>query len=158
MKRLLGCLLLIMIAMSACEGPAGPMGPPGMDGFDGESTQWYITYCEIDPRDWNFVNDDLMGDFFEYTFDIAEITPFVFQKGAVVCYLEQNVTYQGEPTRAIQTPLPYTFYGDYEGVLYSENYTYEVRPGYINFIVKISDFNTEEQQPLPCKFRVVLMW
>ena len=155
MKKLTGWLLLLMIWFTACEGPMGPAGPPGMDG---ESTQWFIADCTVYSEDWIPARDDLMGDYFEYEFRIDALTSFVFNEGAVVCYLEQNVTYGGRVT-AVQTPIPYTFYGEASGgVLYSENYTYEVRTGYINFIVKISDFDTQTQQPLDCKFRVVLMW
>jgi hypothetical protein len=74
-----------------------------------------------------------------------------------MCYLIQTIPIGGKDTD-IQTLLPYTFYGETDdGSLYSENYTFEIRPGYINFVVKISDFNTEFQQPLDCIFRVVLM-
>ena len=159
MKKLLGCLLLVTMVMSACEGPMGPPGRDGLDGRNGKdgkdavSTQWFIQDCVIFSEDWKPVTDDLMGDIFEYGFNIPKLSTLVFEEGAVVCYLLQKV---GKSD--IQTPLPYTFYGRDGDYFYSENYTCEVRPGYINFIVKVSDFNTKIQQPLDCKFRVVLMW
>lgn len=153
-KNFLGCLLIVMMGITACEGPEGPPGPKGNDGA---STQWKIYDLTVSSDHWRPVHDDLMGNIFEYGFDIKELTGFVFDEGAVVCYLVQNFKVDGKNI-VVQTPLPYTFYGEYQGVLYSENYTYEMKPGYINFIVKISDFDTELQQPLPCTFRVVLMW
>ena len=158
MKKILGCFLTGIMALAACQGPMGPPGRNGRDGIDGESTQWKIIDCEILSAHWTPAFDDLMLDFFQYEFRIPELSTFVFEEGAVVCYLVQNVDYGGRNT-TIQTPLPYTFYGEANnGDLYSENYTYEIRPGYINFIVKISDFDTGAQQPLGCQFRVVLMW
>ena len=157
MKKLIGCLLVVMMGFAACEGPVGPPGRDGMDGLDGESTQWAYVDCEILSEHWESAYDDLMGSFFQYEFSIPKLTSFVFEKGAVVCYLVQKVNYGGRTT-IVQTPLPYTFYGDSQGFLYSENYTYEIRQGYINFIVKISDFDTQAQQPLDCTFRVVMMW
>ena len=160
MKKLFGCLVIVILGFSACEGPMGPMGPQGRDGRDGingESTQWEIIDCDILSEHWIPAYDDLMGDFFEYEFRIPELTKFIFDAGAVVCYLVQNINAGGRNT-VIQTPLPYTYYGEYRGSFYSENYTYEMRPGYINFIVKVSDFDTQVQQPLNCTFRVVMMW
>ena len=160
MKKLLGCVLAVMMCFAACEGPVGPPGKDGRDGkngSDGYSTQWFVGDFDVLSAHWEPVYDDLMGDIFQYEFHIPELTEFIFKEGAVICYLLQNIN-KGGRTTLIQTPLPYTFYGDAGGELYSENYTCEIRQGYINFIVKISDFNTQAQQPLPCTFRVVMMW
>ena len=151
MKKLLGCLVIVMVVVAACE---GPVGPPGRDGID---VYMKVFDCEILSEHWIPAYDDLMGDFFEYEFRIPALTANIFDEGAVVCYLVQYIN-SGGRTTVIQTPLPYTFYGDYYGTLYSENYTYEMRPGFINFIVKVSDFDTQLQQPLDCVFRVVMMW
>jgi len=129
------------------------MGPPGKNGLDAESTQWHIVDVVVDR--WYAVNDDLMGDIFESgNFKIPELTQFVYDVGAVMCYMSIKLN-----NSFYQTPLPYTFYGmSDDGVLYSENYTFEMTPGNINFIVKINDFDTKSQEPLICNFRVVLMW
>lgn len=186
MKNFWGFLLVVMIGLAACEGPMGPEGPAGLngadgrngrdgtngrdgrdgrdgtdgrdgrngtDGQDGESANWFIMDFEVLSEHWTPVFDDLIGDIFIFEFPITELTGFVFDYGAVVCHLIQNVN--NEP---VQTPLPYTFYGEDDGYFYSENYSYEIRPGFITFIVKISDFNTQVKQPLKCTFRVVLMW
>ena len=156
MKKLLGYLLLAMMLISACEGPMGPPGRDGRDGIngkDGTSTQWFIQDCEVFSKDWIPVNDDLMGNIFEFGFSIPQISKFVVEEGAVVCYLIQKLG-----NTSVQTPLPYTFYGRDGDYLYSENYTCEIRQGHVNFIVKVSDFNTQAQQPLGCRFRVVIMW
>jgi len=151
MKKLLGCLVMVVMWFSACEGPMGPMGPAGRD------ANMKVCDFEVLSEHWIPVHDDMMGNIFEYEFRIPELTGYVFDEGGVVCYLVQYLNIGGKNT-PVQTPLPYTFFGEYDGFLYSENYTYEIRPGYINFIVKVSDFDTEFQKPLPCTFRVVLMW
>jgi len=156
MKKLLGYLILAMMLINACEGPMGPAGRDGRDGRDGkdgESTQWFIQDFEIFSKDWKPVHDPLMGNIFEFGFNFPELTSFIVTKGAVVCYLIQKVD-----NVDVHTPLPYTFFGEFEGFLYSENYTFEASTKYINFIVKVSDFDTDFQQPMKSKFRVVLMW
>ena len=155
MKKVLGWLLAIMTGITACEGPMWPMGPPGPSG-DGYETQWFIRDYDILSHQWELVFDQNMGSLFQFEIPVPEITKFVFDEGAVLCYLVQEIS-SGGRTSLVQSPLPYTFYGEIDGFFYSENYTFEVRTGYINFIVKYSDFDTEIK-PLSCTFHVVLIW
>ena len=161
MKKLTGWLLILMIGFTACEGPMGPEGPQGRDGKngrDGESTQWFVNDYDVFERDWTIINEGYVGAFFEYKINIPELTGFVFDEGAVICYLVEEVSYDGGKKSLIQSPLPYTIYGEYydDGFPYSENYSYEVGPGYIRFIVKYSDFSNDI--PPTRTFHVVLMW
>ena len=150
MKKLLGCMLIVVLLCSSCV----------KNGKDGNDTVFMVLDFDIpsinNNNKWNPVFDDVMGNFFESRVSIRELTGDIFDNGAVLCYLLQNVNY-GARTTVIQTPLPYTFFGEFGGFLYSENYTFELSPGSINFIVKISDFDIETQMPLDCTFRVVLM-
>ena len=144
MNKLIGWMLAVMLMFTACS---------GKDGKDGELNIFVYDFS-VESDHWVPVHDSyLMGDIFEYGFNFPQLTAPIFDNGLVMCYLVQN--FGGS---IIQTPLPYTFYGELDEVLYSENYTFEISPGHINFIVKVSDFNTEVQQPLNCIFRVVLMW
>ena len=154
MKKLTGLLLIVIMGFTACEGPMGPEGPRGRDA---ESTQWFVNDYDVFERDWTVINKDLVGAFFEYKINIPELTGFVFDEGAVICYLVEEVIYDGGKKSLIQSPLPYTIYGEYnDGFPYSENYSYEVGPGYIRFIVKYSDFSNDI--PPTRTFHVVLMW
>jgi hypothetical protein len=161
MKKLLGWLLVVMLGISACEGPIGPPGRDGRDGRNGkdaESTQWYIEDLEVRSQDWNFVNDEMDGNqwyLFEYEFSLPELDQFVFMQGAVSCYLVHNVNYGGNSIR-VHSLLPFTVYGE-EDYPFSENYSCELRPGYINFVVKYSDWSPDILPPTR-KFHVVLMW
>ena len=152
MKRFLKFLLPIVLVVSACTGKEGP---PGMDGRDGMVNK-VIRDFEILEEDWVAVFDPLSPvvdpdepNIFQYLFSFPHLTRNVYDNGLVAVYLEQFID-----DIVFQTPLPYTYYGED----FSENYTFEFGPGYINFIVKISDFDTQAQQPLSCLFRVVLMW
>ncbi len=148
MKKLFGLLLLVLLGFTACEGPMGPEGPPGKDAI---STEWYVHDYEIYSNDWKLNHDKDGRPFYEYEFGIPELTKFVFDEGAVVCYFVQKTG-----NILTQSPLPYTYYeldGDFP---YSENYSCEVKPGYVKFIAKYSDFATE--QPKDCIFHIVLMW
>jgi len=186
MKNFWGFLLMLIIGFAACEGPAGKDGTDGRDGRDGidgrdgrngrdgrdgkdgrdgndghdgkdgdGSHSFIIKEFFVHENSWIPDYDVLMDNFFFYGFEINELTPRIYNNGAVVCYLVQEFDFG-----VVQTPLPYTFYGSEDNgtYFYSENYTYEISPGHITFIVKISDFNTEAQQPLSCNFRVVLLW
>ena len=161
MRKLFGCLLVVMMCFAACEGPVGPPGKDGRDGkngADGVSTEWFWKDYDVLSNQWKEYTEEGDGYFyyyFEYEYSIPQLTEFVFDEGAVVCYLVQEINSNGRKT-LVQRPLPYTIYGFDNDVPYSENYSYEIRPGYIKFIVKYSDF--DEIQPLSCTFHVVMMW
>ena len=152
MKKFAGWLLFITMGFMSCTGPMGPEGPPGY------STEWFVNDYDVLSEKWIPREDVNVGPFFEYTVNIPELDDFVFNEGAVVCYLVHNVSYAGRTT-LVQSPLPYTVYGLYDDgfTQYSENYSYEVGPGFIRFITKYSDFDTGIF-PLNCTFHVVLMW
>jgi len=160
MKNLLGWLLVMMLGITACEGPMGPPGRDGKDGKDAESTQWYVGDFEVSSKDWNLVFEEMDDNewyLFEYEFRVPELDNFIFTQGAVVCYLVQFFSYGGNPVRT-HCLLPYTIYGEYDnGFPFSENYSCELRTGYINFTVKYSDWFPELLPP-DRTFHVVLMW
>jgi hypothetical protein len=151
MKRITGILLALMACIAACE---GPMGPPGEDGY---APGLYVNDFTVFSEDWElYENED--GPYFEYEFAVPELTRHVFDTGAVVCYLVQEKSYDGRTSFLTQNPLPYTYYGMYDdGVLFSENYSYEVSEGYITFIAKNNTFDNR-LRPLNRDFHVVIMW
>ena len=154
MKKITGLLLVVvMMSITACE---GPMGPPGKDGKDGYETEWFVNDYNVLSHQWNLTFDDMMGSFFEYEVPIPQLTSFVFTDGAVLIYLVQDI-FSGGRTVQVNSPLPYTYYYESNDFFYSENYSFELRPGYINFIVKYSDFDTNEK-PATCRFHVVMIW
>ena len=159
MKKLVIFLIVAMLGLTACEGPAGPPGPPGKNG---EATRWHIQEFEVLSEDWIFI-EDYENDwyFFQYEFKFTALTPFIFNEGAVIGYLVHNVRYEGGQTERIQSLLPYTKYSEFEDNgwwhPYSENYSFEIRPGFINFIVKYSDWDPEGLPPTR-RFRVVMMY
>ena len=158
MKKLLGYLVIAIMGFTACEGPAGPPGRDGYDGRDATSTEWFVNDYDVYSNQWEAGTEEGDGYFFhyfEYEVRIPELTEFVFDKGFVGCYLVQEINHNGRNI-LVQRPLPYTIYGNDNGVDYSENYSFETRVGYIKFIAKYSDFS--EIQPLTCTFHVTMMW
>ena len=153
MKKLTGWLLVFMLGITACKGPMGPAGK------DAEETNWFADNFEVLASHWKPATEEGDGYFFhywEYEFSIPQLTNFVFNEGYVGCSLIQVIEYDNGRTSTVQRPLPYTIYGIDNDFPYSENYSFEIRPGYIKFIVKYSDFS--ELQPLTCTFRVVMIW
>jgi len=149
MKKFFGWMLVVMLVISAC-------------GKDGKDTVFLVLDIDVPSHtnSWRMVRDEITEDFlfFECRVPVREITGDIFDNGAVLCYLVEYVGY-GNTTIPIQSPLPYTLFRvDYEDNEYyfSENYTFEVSPGYINFVVKVSDF-WDGEYPLNCTFRVVIM-
>jgi len=147
-------MFIVMLMFSACQGPMGPAGKNGLDG----TAQWLVATFQVSSEHWRVVEEDDWY-FFESEIEFPELTEFVFMEGAVLCYLIQHVQYAGErnPTR-VHSLLPHTVYGEYDdGWPYSENYSCELRPGWINFTVKYSDWAPDIQPPSRL-FHVVLMW
>ena len=159
MKKLFGFLVVALIGFTACEGPMGPPGPRGDKGDD--AIGWFAEDYDVFANQWraNTEEDDRnFFRYFEYEVRFSELTEFVFNEGFVGCYLVQEVVNVENGKRTlVQKPLPYTVYGfDDEGAPYSENYSFETRAGYVNFIVKYSDFSNI--QPPTCTFHVVMIW
>jgi len=156
MKKLVICLLVFVIGFTACQ---GPMGPAGKDGKDATETGWFAENFEIASGHWKPATESGDGYFFhywEYEFSVPQITNFVLKEGFVGCYLVQEIEYDGGRKSTVYRPLPYTIYGIDSGFAYSENYSFELRNGFVKFIVKYSDFDTIK--PLTCIFRIVLIW
>jgi len=155
MKKFLGFFAAAMLGLAACE---GPMGPPGRDGRDAESMQWHVEDFDVLTTQWRERTEEGDGYFFyyfEHEIRLPELTEFVFNNGFVGAYLVMEIVRDGR-RQLVQRPLPYTIYGMDGDIPYSENYSFETRPGWIRFIVKYSDFS--EMKPLTCTFLVVMMW
>ena len=157
MKKIFGWLLIVTLVFSACA----------KDGKDGKDVVLIVRDFNVPSQTnkWTIVEDGLMGYIHECSVFIREITGDVFDNGAVMCYLVQFIEIGNEQV-PIQTPLPYSLprwdlLYDEEAdedfwYNYSENYTFEVSPGHINFIIKTSD-TFGSLGPLDCTFRVVIM-
>jgi len=154
--RLLGLLLTVAMLFAACEGQPGL---PGRNGEDGESTQWFVQDYDVLSSQWRPAEESGDGYYFkcfEYEVRVPQLTEFVFDKGYVGCYLVWDIIREDGKKYTYQRPLPYTIYGIDNGFAYSENYSFEIRPQYVKFIVKYSDFGDIE--PLSCIFTVRMMW
>ena len=161
MKRLLGCVLIVMIGLTACEGPMGPAGRDGRDGIDGEVTYWKIKDFTITRNSWlRKGNPNEIGSFFYFVANVDELTQAIYEDGAIICYFR----YRDEFGDDVQTPLPYTYYDIMvdewgEEFPYSVQYSYDVMPGSIAFKVVFSDFYTAENAPpASCNFRLHLIY
>jgi len=153
MKKLFGFLIIVTFAFVACEGPAGPPGRDGRDGIDGYSTGWFAVDVEIKHDHWRRVEENGMY-FFENEVPFPEVDEFIFMEGAVIGYFVHNVN-----NRLVHSLMPHTLYG-FDGHEYSETYSLEIRPGFINFVVRYSDgFGFYDMPTPPTRlFRIVLIW
>ena len=172
MKRLLGCLLIVMIGLTACQGPMGPVGPPGkngIDGIDGKNaapTEWYIETFRIFLKDWKRAGAlNEIGSYYYFIFDVPEITEDIYYDGLVIC----SYLYTDDAGYDVQTVLPFTGYF-IDGIGGDENrfamyFSYSVTPtvgrfpGTIEFRVTFSDFYTGEKgPPEECNFKLTLVY
>jgi len=158
MKKILGCLVLVMIWFTACE---GPRGPAGRDGIDGEVTYWKVFDFTVTRKAWELIGKpDEIGSYYYYVFDVPELTRAIYDEGLIVCYYRFKDDF-GDNVQAI---LPYTYYDIFvnkweEEFPYSVQYSYDVTPGSIAFKVTFSDFYTADNEPpVTCNFRLHLIY
>jgi len=168
LTRWMPVIMIVILGITACEGPMGPMGPEGPAGKPGKDgvADWYVPDdIEIKSNMWRLIYDDNKNPYYEcrvsrssYFKEISQSEfEFIFDKGLIICYLVQWVSYDGAKPILVQNPLPYIVYGDDGGFLYSESYSFEVlRTGHIIFTVKYSDF--AEIRPDDRIFHVVMLW
>jgi len=152
MKKLFVLLIVVTLLGVSCKGP---------EGAPGKNPERFIVEYEVFSKDWKVVYEKDWY-FFECELRFPELTNAIFTEGVVICYLAQDVTYDGGRSYTrVNSLMPYTVYGEYEddGYLfpYSENYSVEIRPGYINFTVKYSDF-APDYLPPDRRFHVVMFW
>ena len=165
MKRLTLLLLVFIIGITACEGPTGPMGPQGPSGKDGDSN-WYVPDdIEIKSDMWKLMYDENDYPYYECRVSrlpyFREVTQpefeFIFDKGLIICYLVDWISYDGGAQILAQFPLPHSVYFEDNVSLYSESISFEVlRTGHINFTVRYSDF--APIKPGDRVFHVVMKW
>jgi len=149
MKKLLCCMLVVVLLLGGC----------GKDGKDAELIVLDFIVMSNQWDEYEFKDDRYFYYFWKSPeIHVPQLTGKVFDEGAVLCYMLQNLIEGGRP-QVVQKPLPYTINGFYDDngydVPYSENYSFQIRPGYITFIVKYSDFG--ELRPPRGDFRVVIL-
>ena len=168
MKRILGCLVAVIMVLSACQGPMGPQGRDGRDGKDGHSTEWYYVDFRIKGADWLRAGQpDEIGSYYYYVFDAPEITQAIYDDGLILCAYR----YVDDTGVDVQSYLPYTEYfidTDQHGknenrfamyISFSVTPTVGRYPGTIEFRVTFSDFYTGKKgPPASCWFRLTLVY
>lgn len=151
--------LFAVLALSACEGPQGPAGKNGKDGKDGEGMNWFVKDYSVDnsAHKWALaVSSD--GNYYRCTFDVPELTEFVFLSGNVQGYI-----YLYDPNGAeYQHDLPYSLHilaTDQNGnpYPYTQTIDFVFGVGWIEFQYTNSDFQYPEV-PGPMNFRLALTW
>ena len=167
MKKLIGCLMMLMLAFAACEGPMGPMGRDGRDGRDGkdgndgEVTLWSVEYYTVKSNEWVRMVRPNGASYFECIKDAPQITEDYYYDGAIICYLLYN-----DDGYDVQTPLPYTYYNvDNMGIAYSIEYSFNVQPtvgnskGTIAFRLTPNDMNAwNVAPPASSEFKLTLIY
>jgi len=123
--------LFALFALAACSyesnvpGPSGPAGPPG------PGLSYRIIDATAFEQDWLSLNQPGDNDFqFYVEFNAPELDQFTYNNGVVIGYqLVDNVTYT----------LPNTV--NFNG--YSREYSMYYGLGFIGFVIKESDLQTE---------------
>ncbi len=151
MKKLLS-LLIASVTFISCEGPIGPQGPMGEPGV---GTYWLDREFIVKPDGWSIYTDEYdMNTLFYCEVEFKELTADIVEDGLVSGYLIQE--------NGSITPLPAIFYVeekiDEENIIkWSEQYTFECKPGWITFFMQYDDFSTKLPAN-PKTFRIVLMY
>jgi len=147
MKRnltLIGILFVIATIFSACEGPEGPPGK------DGDGTNWNIIPFTVRANQWIEQTDQNgLNRYYYCLINVPEITPFIADKGLVLCYLyvEDNV----------QIVLPTVrHYQDIYGNYWTHTIDFDFEPGDVVVYVTNSDFAVDP--PPTMDFNLRLIW
>ena len=137
MKKILVSLFLGLVLFSCTDEPM-------IETLDSKQ----IYYFRLNSRDWKRSTDDTgLNSYYHATFNIRGLNDLVFDKGAILAYLD-NGDYQ--------QILPYVrHYENTEGVRWTKTIDYDFEVGKITFYVTYSDFAKE--QPEGMSFKVILM-
>ena len=146
-----------MIGSMAFVGCAGPRGDPGEDGYMDIRNLTLTVY----EKEWQLSgNVNYFGSYYYCEFRVGDITNYVYENGMITgnIFITERI---GNSNVEVQKPLPYTVYnGTSDGtneVLWSERYSYEIRPGYITFMVYYSYFYTDTLPPTS-DFTLTIAW
>lgn len=157
-KNLLYILPLALLLIS-CEGPMGPEGPEGPAGADGNSTNWKIIDLSAANTDWElqYGSSDKTNPYYTVSFDVPELTDFVYNSGLVQCY--QEVNSNGILSQQLLPVVRH--YEEYDAnnnqTTWTETMDYEYETGKVTVFVTYSDFYMKNT-PGDRNFRLVLMW
>ena len=119
-----------------------------------ETYEGYVeTYTQnytVKQADWHIGTDDDSGAYFYYEFREPNLTQYIYNNGIMIAYLLMN---DGN-----LTPLPFNDYWADGNYMWTEQTTVEFRPGYVTFILKYSDHETDIAPYYDYTFRVRFMW
>ncbi len=151
-------LLLLLVAACTLTGCyiEGPAGPPGRDGF----VNFKIIDLQINSSEWGY-SGEANNNYFYATFDMPEITPYIYNNGLVQVYREYNTG----TTNATQILLPQTRHNETQindnWFFFTETIDYEYSVGSVSIFYTVDDFDYEINTsfvPEDMHFRAVIMW
>jgi len=169
MKKVLFSFLAVLF-LAACEGPVGPPGRPGPQGPPGEGVVWDVLFFEVRNSGWTNTwafSSTPDGDFFSTVIHIPELTPDVFDYGAVMVFLEwvdNGVLRQQPLPRSLPVRGLECFENEYGveecwEVAWTEHFDFEYdENGFLQIFFTVSDFKYMDWHPGTRHFRVVLLW
>ena len=116
-------------------------------------TQWKPINIPVKATDWKLV-ENATETFYEATYNVPELTTFVFDKGAVVAYYKFNEN--------SKTTLPFvkTTVGT-DGIPYTETYSCDFNlgnPSTVTFYIEASDAGKYNGNPPAANFQLILIW
>jgi hypothetical protein len=116
---------------------------------DDPAVLWDVVNLEARSTDWALdANPDESNGYYFCSFDMPEITPYVYSQGLVQVYYVVD---------GIQQVLPYVrHFEDATHYQWTRTIDYDYEAGSLTLYVTYSDFILEE--PPTMDFRVVLMW
>lgn len=140
MKKTLLLLFVISLFVVSCQGPIGQEGPQG-------GTNTKIINLVANSTDW-VNNPDPNGKYYSVHYPMSEITPAIFNDGAVIVYYLDDSN--------VQQPLPYVRHFQNTAGNFTRTVDFDYSLGNVNVYVTNSDFAIDP--PIAMKFRVVILW
>ena len=154
-KFLVSCIVFCSVFLTSCIGPQGEQGERGPKGDPGEGMNWKIVDITVLESQWQLTNlTD--NNYYYYTADVPALTAFIFDNGNINAYM----VYDYDTDDPKQIVLPYTRPYNKDG-LYTETIDYAFGVGWVEFMLRASDFKYETNptyKPYERRFRLVLTW
>jgi len=142
-------LAVVMIALlSSCQ----TNDPYQNDPSQGNYANFYSRDYTVNLSDWKVGTDDASGMYYYCEFQEPNLTQYIYNSGVMQAFLYTN--------NGNISPLPFNDYWiDDTGYMSTEQITCEFVPGYITFIVKASDHNSNLPPSYDAyDFTVRFMW
>ena len=148
-RKLINVLFIAVIAVMAFTVTSCSDDTPSFN-----ETQWEVVNITVPSGDWVWNDIDGVDGFYSATYNLPEMSDFIFTDGAALGYYYFD-------SRS-KTALPYvkSYYDNAAQLYYTETYSCDFQvgsPSKVTFYLEMSDLQGFDNPP-SANFQIVLIW